>query len=382
MARTATCIALFAGCAAAQTVVPALLSGVEGGSGSSLPFGTNQAVRMQCVYAASELPWSGPRLITGISLRADNSIPGTTTFPSKGFVVVSVRMSTTYADPESLSADFERNWGSDLTTVVAQVPVVLPAQPAQPGVRAANIDFLFAQPWWYGLTPVRPGEPPPANLLVELVVHSQPSGSYRIDHVGNCSSTPIPFGSIGPACAPAGGSNLRLIPEPSLQAGSVFRWQVADAPPSSAVLLWLNVTNQGTLRGVPTLPLPVPLFDPGNPSQAFAPLQAMSSFFSWPAPDCWLLVDPAGMLLTVSDAAGNATIAVNIGPGRRYVGNSLFAQALAQAQTANPLLLVTSQGMQSSICGPLGVGRVFATGSATATTGQVSVNQGFVLEVR
>lgn len=362
--------------------VPATLAGVEGGSGSSLPFGTNQPVRFQCIYAAAELPWHGPRAISAISLRADNDVPGTTSFPAKGYVVVSVLLSTTSVDPEQASAEFERNWGSDITPVLTNVPVMLPAQPAQQGVRAANIDLVFAQPWLFGLTPTRPGAPPPGNLLIEILVHSQPAGAYRIDNVGNCNSPTTPFGNVGPACAPAGGAPLEVIPGPSMQTGSAFSWRVENAPPGSAVFLWLNVTHQGLLLGQPTLPLPVPLFDPLDPSRPFAPLQVLSPAFAWPAPDCWINVEPAAILFAVANAAGVATITTGLGTGRRYVGAAVSVQAMVHSQTANPLLLVTSAGQETTICGPLGTARLYALGSTTALAGQLGVGQGAVIEVR
>ena len=55
----------------AAPTVPAQLAGVEGGSATNVPFGSNQACRFQCIYDASVLPWSGPMLFTGISIRAE-----------------------------------------------------------------------------------------------------------------------------------------------------------------------------------------------------------------------------------------------------------------------------------------------------------------------
>ena len=58
------------------------------------------------------------------------------------------------------------------------------------------------------------------------------------------------------------------------------------------------------------------------------------------------------------------------------------------SQTVNPLQFVTSQGRQTTVCGPLGVARVFkfysASGSPTPTppaSGTRTLGVGLVLEV-
>jgi hypothetical protein len=100
------------------------------------------------------------------------------------------------------------------------------------------------------------------------------------------------------------------------------------------------------------------------------------------APDCWLNLDPAVTLSAMASSAGVATFSLSIPANRGLVGVSLFAQALAYSQTANALLLTTSSGQQSTVCGPLSVTRIYSFGSATAATGQIGIGQGAVLEVR
>jgi hypothetical protein len=365
--------------------VPASLTGVEGGSGSSLPFGTNQPVRYQCVYDADELPWSGPRAIGVLSLRADNTDPGVTTFPAKGFVVLSLALSTTGVRAADASTGFAQNHGNDRTDVIGSLPLMLPFQPPQPGVRAATIDLVLPTPWIHGLTPVRNNQnPPPEGFAFELVIHSQPAGQYRIDNVGSCVSPTAAFGQVGPACALAPGMPLTVSTAPgaSMQAGSPFTWTVANAPANAAVMLLLNITSQGVLFGQPSLAVPLPLFDPQNPSLPPPALAPFVPGLAWGAPDCWLNLVPAATMFAVASAAGTATFVTPVGGGRQLVGMSLHAQAAAQAQTVNPLLLITSAGWQATVCGPLGVARIYAAGSATALTGQRSLGQGAVIELR
>jgi len=376
-AAAALSMSMFGTLLAAQTgaVVPAALNGVEGGSGSSIPFGTNQAVRYQCIYDAAELPWSGPRTFSAISLRADNSVAGA--IAQKGFVVVTVLMSTTAVTAASASTRFADNWGPDAMYVINAIPMMLPAQPAVAGVRPCNIDFVFQTPWAYGLLPARPGgAAQPNNLLIEIEISSQPAGAYRIDNIGNCQSQQVEFGNQGPLCAAAGLAPLALVPGASMQAGSAFTWTIRNAEPSAPIIVGVDLTSTGTFVG---LPLPVALFDPAGP---MLPPPGLAAVFRFGAPDCWVNVSPVVVLTAVADATGVAVATTTIGGSRLLVGQSFCAQALAYSQTANALLLTTTKGEQTTVCGPLGVARIYAFGSALATTGQVGVGQGAIFEAR
>jgi hypothetical protein len=265
--------------------------------------------------------------------------------------------------------------------VLDNVPVVLPVQPAMAGVRPTNIDFVLPTPWYYGLTPARPNEPPPDTLLVELRIHSQPTGDYRLDNTGSCSIPNVAVGQRGPLCAPGAGGPLTLTPGPSMVAGASFTWTIQNAPPNAAMFLLLGVTGTGFLFGAPTLPLPLPLFDLAAPTSPNAALAQLVPTITQSAPDCWVNVQPIDTLFTVADASGRGAVTIALAPGRQFLGESLFAQAIAHSQTANPLQLVTSFGQQSTVCGPLGVARVYTLGSDVATSGQRSLGQGAVVEL-
>jgi hypothetical protein len=361
--------ALAAGAAAQNATVPALLGGVEGASGTNVPFGSNLACRYQCLYDAEELPWAGPRVVLGISLRADNGSPAAAgpAIAAKGFVELSVLLSTTHVAAADMRTRFEDNYGEDAMWVVNALRIQLPAQAAIPaGPRAANIDLPFTTPWVYGLTPARQPGPPPRNLLVEIWIHSQPSGSYRVDDLGNCQAAAADFGRQDPLCTVPGGPPLLLETDRTMEAGSVFSWTMRHAPADSPFLLAINGTNQGTLFGAPGLALPYPMFDPRNPSQPPPGLAALR----WSAPDCWFNVDPVAAIFGVADGNGTGIVATSLPAGRQLVGTTLYGQALAFAPTANTLQLVSSLGRHSTVCGPLGVARVFAFYNGTAPIGQ------------
>ena len=121
----------FAAAAATQGTVPMVMAGVEGGGGTNIPFGGSQACRYQCIYDAEELPWTGPTLISGIRIRPDFNNGQLT--PAKGFLEVSVLVSTTHRDSATASTVFDENYGTDATWVIQNQVLQLPAQPAMTG---------------------------------------------------------------------------------------------------------------------------------------------------------------------------------------------------------------------------------------------------------
>lgn len=369
---------------AQNTTVPAALQGVEGTGSSSVPFTGNLACVYQCLYDAAELPWSGPRAIAGIALRADNGTPlaAGNALAAKGFLDVSVRLSTTYRTAATASAVFAENRGEDSTLVLSMARIQLPAQPAQGvGPRPANIDLMFPAPWFYGLTPARPNQPPPDSLLVEILIHSQPTGSYRLDNLGGCTAPAADFGNQGPLCTvPGAAGQPTLGTDTAMLAGQPFTWTIEHGPPNAPYVLFGALTSQGALYGNPAFGLPYPMFDPANPSQPSTALAALR----YSAPDCWFNVDPATTIFALCDATGRGSLTVTLPAGRANVGLTLFGQGLILAQTANALQMVTTKGRQSTICGPLGVARIHAFHSSTTppTSGTVALGQAAVFEVR
>ena len=74
-------------------------------------------------------------------------------------------------------------------------------------------------------------------------------------------------------------------------------------------------------------------------------------------------------------------------PGRELVGVDIFSQALVLSPTSNPLFLITSLGRSTTVCGPLGVARIyqFYNGSGNPvppppTSGSRSLGVGLVIE--
>tara|TARA_R110002072_G_scaffold174303_4_gene329491 strand:- start:107302 stop:108486 length:1185 start_codon:yes stop_codon:yes gene_type:complete len=387
---TGLAISLFltAGLVAQNVTVPSNMDGVEGGGGTSIPFGGSQACRYQCVYDGEELPWSGPRVLTGVRIRPDFNNGNAT--PAKGFLEISVLMSTTSRTSATSSNVFEDNYGSDATWVIENLVIQLPAQPQLPATpiapRPANIDLVFDAPWIFGLTPVINGLPEPKNLLIEIWIHSQPSGAYRVDNMSSCTAPWVEFGNAGPACSIPGQSPVALDSGQSMQAGSSYSWTLSNAPQSMPFALWLNLEIESNLPNLPQFPLPYPLFDLNNPSLP-SPAMAIAGF-AYSAPDCWINLNSAVTLGGVIDATGEGQVSINLPAGREFVGVTIHAQALVLAPTANALFMITSKGRSATICGPLGVARIFQFYNNSGTplppppaAGSRSLGVGLVLEV-
>lgn len=212
----------------------------------------------------------------------------------------------------------------------------------------------------------------------------------KLGNLGGCVAVASDFGNQGPACtvppAPGAPGGLpTLATSTSMQAGGAFTWTLTNGPANAPFLVAVNLTNQGGLYGQATLPLPYPLFDPANPSLPPPGIPALR----WPAADCWFNINPVATVFSVCDAAGTGNITTMMPAGRQFVGLTLFGQAIVHSQTANPLQIVTTKGRQSTICGPLGVARIYAFYNGTGnpappppTSGAAQYGQGMVFEVR
>ncbi len=359
--RLAIGAAVFCGSLTAQVIVPRTMATREGGSSTAIPFGLSQPARVLCLYDAEELPWTGPTLISGIDLRADNDVPSTTSFAQKQYIAMHVRLSTAARRSDVASATFDDNHGIDATFVLTNSRLSLPAQPpSATAPRPCNVSIPIT-PFFFDLSPIRGPRPPPPGLAIEFRVVLQPVGDYRLDSPLQCASTISSFGSLGPLCRTGRGLPLTITPNSSVKAGDRVTYTVDNMLRDT-----IFVVSIGSLAGVGQFggfPLPI----------SMAPLQA---------PDCyvntdWLLLTPG-----LGDQNGRGQVSYTIPPGRQLVGRSIHAQALCRDLIANPFLHVTSLGVSASICGPLGMARISALGDEQAVTGAVSYGAGYVIQLQ
>jgi hypothetical protein len=347
-------VALFAGAAPGQGVVPTALDGVEGDSGSLIPFGLGQPVRMQVLYGEAALPFGPGTTLSRIRLRPD--FEAGVAVVGKPFLTVEVILSTTSVSPDAASLTFDDNHGTDRTVVIANGSFALPSLPAaSTGPHPFAVDLPFDQPWTFGLTPVF-GSERPRNLCVEIRVVQQPQGAFRLDSPLDCTSQLGTFGLRDPSCLTGAGTLLELASSNTVLAGGSVNYQITGTRPSAPVAVALTLEERSS---------PLDLGDPALPRSA---------------PGCYLNVDPFLTGFAVANPAGAATVGFGLPRDLRLVGLDLHAQAICADLSANPLGIVTSGGVTTSVCGPYPVTRIFALGSATAPTGQQNFGTCFVAE--
>ena len=350
-------------------VVPKTMANVEGVGGALQPFGFGQPMRYMCIYNSEELPFSGPTLMTGLWLRADHStVPPDDSFAAKQFVTISIQISTSTARAETANAKFGDFHGPDLSLLLAGANVALPPQPSTlgssgvPAPRPFNIPFIFKNPTFFDVSPIRtPYGTVPRSLVVDFIISSQPTGNYLIDSPLVCSSRIRWFGKQGPRCVTSVHRQpLDISCDDSLKAGGTVTFTVNEIPPGNPFAVILGTSSSGTWKG---LPLPVDL----TPFGGY---------------DCFVNVDWVATSSAQADAQGVGRASFSIPSGRYVVGLELLAQALAYDISANPLLATTSLGIGTTVCGPLGVARLSNLGNATATTGTYAYGSCMIFEVR
>lgn len=353
-----------------NVTVPRLLDGVEGGSGSLIPFGFSTPVRYQCIYDADQLPFSGAKLITEIRFRPDWNMG--LMQARKAFLRMDIDMSTSDALSDAASTDFDENHGIDRARVANFLQIALPAQPAimnGSGPRSADIVIPLQTPFWYGRSPVR-GATYNRSLVIDLQIISQPSGRYYLDSPFTCDSQAASFGSFDPPCVNSLGQELLIESSNDIRAGGNVSWSVENVIPNNlfGVIVWFDtggdwVRWDPTGRPIGLQPLPAPL----HPA----------------AVGCYLNVRIDRFVMSgFADGNGMGTLGFAVPSDRTLVGQSFFAQAIAQDISANPFAYVTSRGERSLICGPLGCARIYNLGNATATSGSVTFGAASVIEIR
>jgi len=305
-------------------VLPSSHGIVEGTTATNVPFGRSTPVRVQCIY--DSLLFSGPGQISAIAVRLD----GGAVAASKS-VDCEIRLSTGAQSLVDTSAVFSANRGSDELVVLPRQIVQLPGH----SVGATPSPFLaaiaFAAPFAY--------DPALGPLLVEIVVHGQPPGSYALDATYVCGS---PEFLVGPAaCTPAVGLPLRCeTATTQVLWGRPWLARVLDASPGALVTMVLGTRDTGVWNG---FVLPQDLANLG-------------------APGCFLSIDMAAPFFRTALGDGTATFTFAIPNQPSAIGTWFYYQAGAVAPGANALGVITSQAKRVQVCGFEPVARVWSSG--------------------
>jgi len=316
---------------AAQSLLtlPASHNQQEGTGSTNVPFGRSTPTRVQ--YAYDAVLFSGPVTITAVAFRLDGGVG-----EAAKLVDCEFRMSTLPAPLVAFASDFVSNRGADETVVLPRQILTLPASSAT----ATPSPFLAPIP-----LPV-PFAYDPANggLVLEILVHGQPPGTYSLDVTYVCISPDL---AVGPsACLGSSGAPVR-VESATAQViwGRPWTARVVDAPPSAIVILVLGTIDSGPWSG---MVLPQDLGGLG-------------------ASGCYLSIDIAGSWAGISGGDGSLLFPFTIPNNPGALGEWLRFQVAAFDATANPLGLITSQAKKVQVCGWEPVARLWSSGISAAT---------------
>lgn len=308
------------------------------GRGSTSLLGGN-STRTQLIYAS---PFPAGTVVTGIRLR-----PTTSTTDQAAFTAsVQISCSSGPNAPGALSSTFANNHGSDLTVVLPQQTVSIPAMPANRGT-GHMAEFLFQTPFVYGLNNN-------TNLVVEIQVFSRSAGaSWSTDRAFASTTGRVANHGRGCGSATIGGTTTAA----NFVAGGTFQITLAGAPANTIALLAPTLDQK---EYVPGLPLPLNLG------------------FLGMAPTCDLLVAAeAGLFGFVADGAGATAASITIPAALGRFGLGFQWLYLVPPTVANPLGLETSAvravWIGPEICTPF-YQYVWDLGSATIATGTATTN--------
>ena len=308
--------------------LPASHGAIEGATSTNVPFGRSTPTRVQYVYDAAL--FSGPVTITEVAFRLDG---GATT--STKVVDVEMSMSTLPTPLIGLGTSFAQNRGADETVVLPQQLVTLPSHAVGATPNGFLAPIALTTPFFY--------DPSSGGLVLEIVVHGQPPGSYPLDVTYVCDSPMVP---VGPAsCLQSNGMALG-VESATTQViwGRAWVARAFDAVPGNLVLLALGTRETGVWAG---LTLPQDLAVAG-------------------AAGCFVSIDAAVVSYGTALGDGSVTFPNSIPNDPNVLGEWIRFQAGTFDPAANALGLVTSQAQKVQVCGWEPVGRVWSNGTSSA----------------
>lgn len=182
---------------AATVVAPNANAATPGDTSNVFPFSTSPTRYQQVFGAADFSALGGPSLVTQLALRPDE-IQGDI---FAAIYDVQIKLSTTTAAVDGLSATFASNLGADATTVYSGLlPLLTFDTAAAGGTRAFDIVVPFTTPFTYN--------PAAGNLLLEVISFGGvgPIGAPFVAYdttsiVGDSTSRALAFDSGAPTAS-------------------------------------------------------------------------------------------------------------------------------------------------------------------------------------
>ncbi|MFT4512531.1 MAG: hypothetical protein ACI91B_001227 [Planctomycetota bacterium] len=308
--------------------VPASHTAMEGSTSTNVPFGRSTPTRVQYVYDA--MLFAGPVTISKLQFRLDGGAVASTKI-----VDCEIMMSTLPSPLVGLSSTFASNRGLDEQAVLARQLLTLPAQTAGITPNGFLQSITLTTPFSY--------DPAVGGLVIEIVVHGQPPGTYSLDATYVCNSPMTPVGPT--SCQQSNGVPLE-VESATTQVlwGRPWVARAFNAIPGSVVVLALGTQETGTWAGM-TLPQDLGIVG---------------------AAGCFVSIDVAVAYYGVALPNGSLTFPFVIPNNPAVLGEWLRFQSATFDAAANGLGLVTSQAQKVQVCGWEPVGRVWSNGVSSA----------------
>ncbi len=315
--------------AAAQGVLlPPSHDGQIGTGWTNVPFGRSTPTRAQFVYDGSM--FGGPTWINAIDFRVDEGM----TAASKT-LDLEIRMSSLGNSVIFVQSTFASNRGADESIVFARKIFALPAAGSGASPNATDVAIPLDQAFLF--------DPVDDALVVEIIVHGQPPGTYVLDQAFVCTSAQQSYGPAG--CGPDGGPILRADSLTSQATwGGPLTLRVFDTLPNTAAGFMFGFQESGLWNGIE---LPFDLSVIG-------------------ATGCSLSIDAITTTTVNTDVTGAALTTLFLPSQPEIVGDWIRFQGIALDPTANALGVTTSQPFKIQVCGWEPVARVFSSGTSAA----------------
>ena len=293
------------------------------------PF-SNGISRTQFMYDRLDLPLTAGRQIQKVGFRQDNTSAST-----GQSIQLAIYIGGTLNDVAGMTSDFANNYnGTPRTLDFGPAVVHLPTFTSQSSL----------QQFWITLTTpytVRANE----NLLVEYVVTANNNANQAFNYYLDKGTYRSPTTTIGVGCQTSAGQVPQLTASSSSHVGGNLSWSLQRAPASS--LVWLNLDFQ-----------------------AAQPINAGP----FGAPGCTLYVLPVIAVSGQGNTSGSATFSFPVPNDPQLFHAQVFGQCAIYDLFANNLGFAFSNGAGITLGMHPHAATVYASGSATATTGTVRRN--------
>jgi hypothetical protein len=327
-----------------SVVSPGHFTNAEGPTSNSFPLGT-ATVPFRYMQIHDDL--QGPaRAIKGMSFRRNAQSAANPAYS----VTLDVWCSTAASTSGSASTTFDANHGANKVQVITNKGFNFPATV----LGNVPMDFTFDVPFDATYPFLGTG---PLCLEIQKTARTNTGSSFLDAASGTAGNAnpPLQFASYGTGCMVTG-TNANL----TARGASAMTWATntgilrvngSSGPPNGLVIVFLGFSNQQAFGSVP-----LPFLIPGSAAAPSGP--------------CHLYADMTLITAAATSATGTSSTDFPFPATPDLNGIRTFAQILAVDPAANPVGIVTSNGVNHNIVAPYGPipgCRIYASGNLGPT---------------